>query len=141
MTATTTFDLLDRARASLFQACASETTTDRYCEAHLAALRSAAAIVADREGRCARSRRRGAPVRDTWGTLARLAPEFSEWADYFALCGERRRAFETGQRAGSREADDLLRDAETFHALVLGALGLPVEVAAHPGLAVAGLRS
>ncbi|GMA39802.1 SAV_6107 family HEPN domain-containing protein [Mobilicoccus caccae] len=136
MPATTTFDLLDRARATLVAAHRSETTNDRYIQAHLATLRSAAAVVA---ARTPRRSRRGAPMRDTWAVLVLLAPEFTEWADYFALCGARRGALESGQYASPREADDLLRDAETFHGLVLAALGLPLDSGAvDPGLAVAG---
>ena len=139
MPAATTFDLLDRARASLVGAHRSETTNDRYVHAHLAALRSAAAVVAARSSRPARHRH--PPMRDTWAVLAGLAPELGEWAEHFALCGERRGALEAGRIASPREADDLLRDAETFHGLVLGALGLPFESGvADLGLAVAGRR-
>ncbi|WP_168581328.1 SAV_6107 family HEPN domain-containing protein [Gephyromycinifex aptenodytis] len=120
-TTTTTFDLLDRARATLLQACWAQTTTDRYCAAHLAALRAAAALIS------ARMNRR-APLGHAWSHLATLAPEFSEWADYFSLAGERRLQFESGAgTALQREADDLLRAAETFHGLILAALGLPLE--------------
>lgn len=137
MPAATIFDLLDRARSTLVSAHRSETTNDRYVNAHLAALRSAAAVVSARTSRPAG--RRPAPMRDTWTVLASLAPELTEWADYFALCGARRGALEAGQVASPREADDLLRDSETFHGLVLGALGLPFESgSAHLGLAVAG---
>ena len=138
MPAATTFDLLDRARATLVAAHLSETTNDRYIQAHLAALRCAAAVVADRTPVRARARH-GAPMRDTWTALAGITPELTEWADYFALCGVRRGALEAGQYASPREADDLLRDAETFHGLVLAALGLPLDSGAvDPGLAVAG---
>lgn len=139
MTVSTTFDLLDRARSSLVAAYRSDTTTDRYVNAHLSALRSAAALVTDRTPATCR---RGRPMRDTWSTLATVAPELAEWADYLALCGARRGALEAGQIASPREADDLLRDAETFHGLVLAALGLPFSAAAPipvPGLAVAGI--
>lgn len=145
MTATATFDLLDRAHATLVLAHRSETTNDRYINAHLATLRSAAAVVADRTpARTSRHPGRGrgrgvAPMRDTWTVLAALAPELTEWADYFALCGERRGALEAGQIASPREADDLLRDAETFHGLALAALGLPFDGhVAEQGLVVAG---
>lgn len=125
-TMTTTFDLLDRAHATLVRAHLSETTNERYIQAHLASLRSAAAVLSGR-GPVGRGERKHPPLRDTWTLLARVAPEFTEWADYFALCGQRRGALEAGQIALPREADDLLRDAETFHGLALAALGLPLE--------------
>ncbi|GAB49473.1 SAV_6107 family HEPN domain-containing protein [Mobilicoccus pelagius] len=139
MPAATTFDLLDRARSTLVRAHRSSTTNDRYIEAHLAALRSAAAVVSARAPR--QVGRSHAPMRDTWTTLATLTPELTEWADYFALCGARRGALEAGEIASPREADDLLRDSETFHGLALAALGLPFETGAVDlGLAVAGRR-
>lgn len=117
-------DLLDRARASLLQACRSETTTDRYLAAHLGALRAAAAILAARaDGAGA-----GLPRRTVWAHLAVLTPELAEWADYFAAAGARRAAVEAGTIPTRREADDLLRAAETFLMLVAGALGLPVRL-------------
>lgn len=138
MTAVTTFELLDRAHATLVRAHLSETTNDRYIQAHLASLRSAAAVVSGRAPALSGGRRHP-PMRDTWMLLARTAPEFTEWADYFALCGERRGALEAGQFASPREADDLLRDAETFHGLALAALGLPFESGTTAlGLVVAG---
>lgn len=123
-------DLLDRAGTTLLQACRADTTTDRYILAHLGALRAAAALLATRQ-------RRGRRLRSVWESLADAAPELSEWADYLALCGERRGDLERGgEPAGTREADDLLRGAETFLRLVQAALGLPVT-RLEPPLAVA----
>lgn len=128
--------LLDRAGADLLAAARAQTTTDRYLHAHLSAQRAAGALVAARPARrvgragAARGRLRGRDGRvvGVWDQLRLTAPEFAEWADYLAVCGRRRLDLEAGGGpAGSREADDLLRDAETFGALVRAALGLPVE--------------
>ncbi|MCK0111694.1 SAV_6107 family HEPN domain-containing protein [Ornithinimicrobium sp. F0845] len=117
----TVLDLLDRSRAGLVQACRSQTASQRYTEAHLAALRAAAALVAARTVVAGRSR-----PRSVWEVLPRLAPELGEWATFFAASGRRRLALERGSRTVSpREADDLVRQCETFLELVRGALHLP----------------
>lgn len=116
-------DLLDRARATLLQACRAPSCADRFVAAHLGALRLAAALLAARP----EAVRRGGPVRTVWAHLSLIAPELSEWADYFALAGARRAAIEAGQVPSRREADDLLRSAETFACLIAAALGLPVD--------------
>ena len=56
-----------------------------------------------------------------------MEPALSEWAAFFAAGAAKRAAAEAGlPRAVSlREADDLLRDAETFLSLVENALGVP----------------
>lgn len=114
-------DLLERARAGLIEACRAPATSDRYVEAHLAALRAATALLAARAGR---GEVRG--VGDVWEAVDRLAPELGEWAAYFAVCGRRRVLLQRGgETADRREADDVLRAAETFLGLVQAALGLP----------------
>lgn len=92
----------------------------RYPAAYLAALRAGAAVLAMR----ARPRpRRGAP-RDVWQLLAEVVPELGEWAGFFASCSRTRAAAEAGisRLVGQRDADDLLRQAEQFVALVTQAL-------------------
>lgn len=118
-------DLLDRARATLLEACRATTTTDRFVAAHLGSLRCAAALLAARPDAV----RRGSPVRSVWAHLVVIAPEFTEWADYFALAGRRRAEVEAGGTPSRREADDMLRSAETFDCLICAALGMPVDVA------------
>jgi len=51
--------------------------------------------------------------------LPRVAPELDEWAAFFAATASRRAAVEAGRgdAIGSRDADDLLRDAERLAAL------------------------
>jgi len=90
----------------------------RYPAAYLAALRAAAAVLAVR----ARPKpRRGAP-RDVWHLLAEVAPELGEWGAFFASCSDTRAAAEAGiaRLVGRRDADDLLRQAEQFVAIVRG---------------------
>jgi hypothetical protein len=113
--------LIDRSSAGLLQACAARSAGERYVAAHLAALRSAAAVLAVR-GRGSR----GGP-RSVWDLLPRVAPELTEWASFFAATAGRRAAIESGraQAVTVREADDLLRDAEAFQHAVEALLGLP----------------
>lgn len=117
----TVLDLLDRSRAGLVQACQSRTASERYTEAHLAALRAAAALVAARTVTTGRSR-----PRSVWEVLPGVAPELGEWAIFFAASGRRRLALERGSGGVSaREADDLVRQSESFLELVRAALHLP----------------
>ncbi|GAB3690732.1 hypothetical protein GCM10028814_32130 [Angustibacter aerolatus] len=95
---------------------------ERYVAAHLAALRSAAAVLAVR----GRPSRRSRP-RSVWEVLPTVAPELGEWAAFFDAGASRRAALEAGRDdvVSTRQADDLLRDAETFLLLVESSLGLP----------------
>jgi hypothetical protein len=117
--------LLESARQGLASAASEDGPGARYVAAHLAALRAAAAIVAARSAPGSAPRRR-AP-RSVWELLPRVEPALAEWAAFFAAGAGKRAAAEAGlQRAVSgREADDLLRDAETFLSLAEQALGVP----------------
>lgn len=115
--------LLRLARRGLLEAADAGTPAERYAAAHLAALRAAAAVLACRARPV--SGRRSRPT-SAWVLLSAVAPEMSEWADFFAAGARKRAAAEAGV-AGvvtAREADDLLRDAEQFLLLVEGSLGL-----------------
>ncbi|HEY6793267.1 MAG TPA: SAV_6107 family HEPN domain-containing protein [Kineosporiaceae bacterium] len=116
--------LMDRSSAGLLQACAARTPAERYVTAHLAALRAGAAVLAVR----GRPTTRGGP-RSVWEVIPRTAPELAEWAAFFAATASRRAAVEAGRGEAitSRDADDLLRDAEAFHHVVEGVLGLPFQ--------------
>jgi len=115
-------DLVDRAHDSLFAALTAGAAGERYVAAHLSALRAAAAVLAVR----GRPTRRGRP-RSVWEVLPSVAPELGEWATFFDAGAARRAAVEAGRddAVGSREADDLLRDAETFLRLVESTIGVP----------------
>jgi hypothetical protein len=64
-----------------------------------------------------------------WELLPKVEPTLSEWAAFFAAGAAKRAAAEAGlPRAVSwPEADDLLRDAETFLSLAEEALGVPAQ--------------
>lgn len=110
-------DLLAAARRGLTAATLADTAAERYASAHLAALRTAAAVLATRA-----LPHRGS--RNAWVLLARHAPELAEWAGFFAANAAKRSAIDAGRTSvvTLREADDLLRDAETFLSLVEGLL-------------------
>jgi hypothetical protein len=115
--------LLALARQGLAEAAQTRPDGLRYAGAHLAALRAAAAVLAAR-ARPAPARRNR--VTSVWTLLVMVAPEFGEWASYFALGAAKRAAAEAGipRVVTAREADDLLRSAEQFVAVIEVALGV-----------------
>ncbi|GAB3819908.1 SAV_6107 family HEPN domain-containing protein [Kribbella italica] len=119
---------LSRARAALAEARETSDHLIRYSTAHVAALRLAAAVLAVR-ARPVRSGPRRRVQRNAWVLLAEVAPEFSEWASFFAAGASQRAAAEAGlERAVSiREADDLIREVETFYGLVEESLHLTTQ--------------
>ena len=132
--ASTSLDLLDRSRASLLLACRTGDAGERYVEAHLGALRAAAALLAARSlpgavatgsGRAIQASTTRSRPRSVWELLPRVAPELTEWAAFFAASARRRAVVERGGRITARESDDLLRQAENFLEIVQGLLGLP----------------
>ncbi|GAA0911112.1 SAV_6107 family HEPN domain-containing protein [Streptomyces thermoalcalitolerans] len=118
-------DLLARARAGLEEAMALRTPNERYATAHLAALRTAAAVLAAR-GRPETTPRQRARIRSAWEVLPEIAPELAEWSALFAAGAERRARAEAGIRGavGPRDADDLIRDVAMFIRLVERLLAL-----------------
>lgn len=123
-------DLLEHSRSGLAHAAAASTAADRYAAAHLAALRAGAAVLAARaRPNRARGRGRGRSrgPRNVWVDLAQVAPELSEWAEFFGAGAVKRAAAQAGlpRAVTAREADDLLRDADAFLGLVCALLGLP----------------
>ena len=116
-------DRLDLAHRGLVTAAATSVPAERYAAAHLAALRSAAAVLAVRTHPVETRRR----PRSAWVLLAQVAPELTEWAAFFAAGAAKRASAEAGIRAAvsAREADDLLRDTETFIAVIETTLGVP----------------
>jgi hypothetical protein len=116
--------LLETARRGLAEADAESDPGTRYICAHLAALRAAAAIVAAR-GEPGTGGRRRRP-RSVWELLPQVEPALAEWAAFFAASAAKRAAAEAGlpRAATACEAEDLLRDAETFLAVAERALGV-----------------
>ena len=107
-----------RARAEILEAELLPEPSDRYLAAHHAALRVAAILLAARADP-AESARRTRP-RNAWRMLSAVAPEFAEWAAFFALTEGKRDAVRGGATTivTAREADDLVRDTQTFLTLV-----------------------
>jgi SAV_6107-like HEPN len=109
---------LQRARSAVLEAELAERPSDRYLAAHRAALRVAAVILAAR----ANPARPGRPSRprNAWEVLAEVAPEFGEWAAFFAATQPKRDAVQAGATTiiTTREADDMVLDANAFLSLV-----------------------
>lgn len=113
-------ECLAQAQRALLEAGSTAEHTRRFACAHVAALRAAAAVLAVRT----RPHPRG--QRNAWVLLARVAPELAEWAAFFATGAAKRSAAEAGLSGAvtTREADDLLRDAECFCDVVEQVLGV-----------------
>jgi hypothetical protein len=103
--------LLDEARQGLLDAEYATHPAERYVQAHLAALRAAAAVLAART----RPRRRAQPT-SAWTLLTTVAPELAEWAAFFAATSATRAAAQAGVHhlVTDREADDMVRQAAQF---------------------------
>lgn len=117
-------ELLRLARQGLDEAAMTGQDGLRYATAHLAALRAAAAVLAARARPAPGMRNRMTSV---WALLTRVAPDLGEWATFFAAGAAKRAAAEAGvpRVVSARDADDLLRAAEQFTAVVEVALDLP----------------
>jgi hypothetical protein len=115
--------LLRLAHRGLSEAARTTAPGERYALSHLAALRAAAAVLACRT-QPATQQQRSKP-RPVWVLLAQVAPEMGEWAAFFAAGAAKRAAAESGVAGvvSPREADDLLRDAQSFLALVETTIG------------------
>jgi hypothetical protein len=124
-------ELLRLARQGLAEAAVTRPDGLRYATAHLAALRAAAAVLAARARPVPGRRNRMTSV---WVLLTRVAPDLEEWATFFAAGAVKRAAAEAGvpHVVTAREADDLLRAAEQFTAVVEVALGLAFQPALAP---------
>ncbi|MEV7600237.1 SAV_6107 family HEPN domain-containing protein [Kitasatospora sp. NPDC089797] len=118
-------DLLADAHRTLARARLLEDPLERYATAHLAALRTVAAVLAVR-GRPEKNPRRRKAIRSAWEVLPEVAPELAEWALYYGAGARRRAAAEAGIRgaASARDADDLIRNSALFLRLVERLLGL-----------------
>lgn len=98
------------ARTLVIEALLCDAAAERYLQAQLAVALAADAAVLARTGR-----RIPTDLGDPWPLVARTVPALGEWAAYFAATQPRRRAIANGRLAiGTREADDLVRDADRF---------------------------
>ncbi len=104
-------DLLVRAARELRAAEGAADPADRFLHAHLAALRTAGAVIAVRGRPTARAR-----ARTAWEILSRVAPEYRAWATYFAAGADLRAALESGRRSevSQARADHVLSMARMF---------------------------
>lgn len=118
-----THHALSRSAESIREALATTDVPTRYACAHVAALRATAALLSARARPTAASRRR---QKNAWVLLAEVAPELEEWATFFAAGASTYAAAQAGSRRATtaREADDLVRDADRFLAVVETSLGL-----------------
>lgn len=116
--------LLAAARTTLAEAAATGDPGERFRLAHLAALRTAAALCAHRASATGRPARR--KLMSVWVLLQRVAPEHADWAMYFAAGAPLRAAVEAGAISAvtARVADDQVRAAREFLAMVEDSLGL-----------------
>ena len=116
----TSCELLSAALRSLDAAIVASRPSQRYAAAHLAALRACAALLA--------ATARPATRRPTsaWLLLAKMAPEYAEWAAYFSAGAGKRALAEAGVETAvsEREADDLMRDVQEFIDIVADRLGV-----------------
>ena len=123
-------DGLEFAREALMTAEFAETPAERYLQAQLAALRVAATILAARARAAS-----GGRLRNVWQVVGEVAPEFAEWAGYFAATQAKRQAVAAGEHflVSPREADDLVRDAQAFHDEVARRVARPSRQARRTG--------
>ena len=119
------FDLFAHAQHELAEAVTATHPYDRYCGAHLAAIRAASAVVEARRMPTAPGRRQRPS--NVWDLLYRAAPELADWAAYFASGATRRAAALAGlpNAVNDQDAADLVRQAEVFLGVVAELLGLP----------------
>jgi hypothetical protein len=104
--------LLRQAEEGLREAEAARDASRRFADAHLAALRAGAAVLAVR----AQPDRKRSAGRSVWQLLTVVAPELGEWAAFFAAGSATRAAAEAGNSrlVTDRLADDLVRQAGQF---------------------------
>lgn len=101
--------LLARADSELGAAVSTDDPDDQFLHAHLAALRTAAAVV---ELRGRPGPRSGA--RTVWEMLNKVAPELGLWSVYFASGSRERSAIESGLGVEPARAAELIACAEDF---------------------------
>ncbi|GAA0972597.1 hypothetical protein GCM10009555_026040 [Acrocarpospora macrocephala] len=117
---------LTDARACLADATLATSPAERYINAHLAALRAAAAILAARPQPIDGRRRR---LRSAWELLPEAQPELSQWAAYFAISAKKRAAAEAGliHLVSPHDADELIAEAEGFVTIIESTLGVVTQ--------------
>jgi hypothetical protein len=104
--------LLDRADRLLIEAMGEPDPRERFRAAYLAALRGAGAVLAITTA----SAPARAKSRNAWVLMARAAPEFVMWSDYFAGFSATRAALEAGisRDVTGAEADEFCLRVTAF---------------------------
>ena len=117
---------LTDARACLADAALATSPADKYINAHLAALRAAAAILAARPQLNDGRRRR---LRSAWELLPEVQPELAQWAAYFAVSAKKRAAAEAGlvHLVSSHDAEELITEARAFVTIIESTLGVATQ--------------
>ncbi|MDQ2838147.1 MAG: SAV_6107 family HEPN domain-containing protein [Actinomycetota bacterium] len=120
---TSVVTLLGQAKTIWAEAVLEGSSAEKYRSAHVAALRAAASVLALRARPAFAVRRRPTSA---WVLLDKVAPELCDWSAFFADSASRRAAIEAGSQSvvSEREADDLLRAAGEFIAIVERMAGL-----------------
>lgn len=114
----TVVDLVDRALEGLRMAQEAPTPVERYNQAHIAALRATAALLAFR-GRWPEHRGRKPRPASVWEVLPEVDPTLTEWARHFARTGRKRLAVERGaQTVEVAEAAEMLAHVRHYIDLV-----------------------
>ncbi len=149
---------LQRARSALVEAELADRPSERFLAAQLAALRVAALVLALRSRPAGRSdpadrgslkklsaaggpgSGRAPQPRNAWQLLAEVAPEYGEWAAFFAASQGKREAVRAGAATivTTREADDLVRDAGQFLTMVERRLDQQWRHQGHPSKGQSG---
>jgi hypothetical protein len=104
--------LLDRADRLLIEAMGEPDPRERFRAGYLAALRGAGAVLALTSA----SAPTRAKSRSAWVLMARAAPEFVMWSDYFAGFSTTRAALEAGihREVAPAEADEFCARVAAF---------------------------
>lgn len=108
---------LDQARALWRDAVAQPHPADRFRISHLAALRATAALLA---ARSEPGRRLAHRPTSAWVLVLKIAPEFADWASYFAAGVAKRAAADAGVVGAVSDADaaEMLEAVRTYLFLV-----------------------
>jgi SAV_6107-like HEPN len=121
--------LLESARRGLAAGRKEPSAINRYVASQLAAMRTAAAVVAARSDPRTAIRRNG--QQSVWDLLPEVEPSLSRWAAYFSASPKPRPRAAWPRRPHRitfrRKANTLLRNAETFLALAEDTLGVTAQ--------------
>ena len=131
--------LLERADHLLVEALGEPVAADRFLTAYLAGLRGADAVIALVIPAPAARRRKAAG--GAWHTMARLAPEFALWSDYFAEYSALRASIMSGvsRSMSSEQADEFCSRVNAFLHDVEDHLGANARLPAHGAWDAAGV--